>query len=128
VTTEERIRAVLMASAPVYAVVAERIYPGQLPQAGASPSITFFRVPGGHHPIDQDGVTGPVRLRLQLDLWALTYDAAAALRTKVLAALNGYAGPGLQLVENESDAGDNYDDATKLHSASLDFMAYEAAA
>jgi hypothetical protein len=123
-TTEETIRAVLLSDASINAVVAGRIYPGQLPQAPLTPSITFFR-PSGDHLVNQDGATSG-RIRMQFDLWATTYDLAAALRTKVLAALNGYSGPGLQGVFSELDGGDNYDDATKLHSASLDFMVYES--
>jgi hypothetical protein len=126
VSAETALRAVLLADAPVNAVVAGRIYPGLLPQAPTTPAIVYQRVTGDH-PVNQDGAGGPDRVRVQVDLWAPTFDAVASLRDKVLAALNGKSSVDLQGVFSESEQG-TYDDEVKLHRSSMDFYVYESAA
>jgi len=133
VSVETSIRAALLANAPVAAIVGGRIYPSQLPQkptAGSTtpwvPAIVYQRITGDH-PVDQDGGGGADAVRVQLDLWSQTYDTTADLRQKVLTALNGFAGAGLQGVFSESET-DLYDDEVKLHRISMDFMAFEGVA
>jgi len=130
-TADLAVRTLLLANASVAAVVAGHVYPLVLPQnpqgpPSLLPAIVYQRVTV-LSAVDQDGNDDVVGVRLQLDLWAQTFDALASLRALVSAALNGATSPDLQGVFSESEQ-DMYDSEVKLYRTSMDFMAFEAAA
>jgi hypothetical protein len=88
---EAALIAYLLASTPVAAVVAARVYPNDRPQGSAFPSITVTRISGGPLYAD-DGETGLDNGRVQVDCWALTYTAAKDLAALVRARLSGVHG------------------------------------
>jgi hypothetical protein len=86
----------LTQDATVSALVAARVYPLVLPDAGAFPAITYQQI-GGSSAATLN-TSGMQRARLQIDCWSAplpqggTYRQAAALRDAVIGALNGWQG------------------------------------
>lgn len=90
-TVIEGLRAFLLDNGAIAAVVDYRIYPLRLPQKAVFPAIVLTRVDemNGAH------LRGPNRLnvaRIQIDSWALTFDAAVALGRLCGQRLDGYQG------------------------------------
>ncbi|OGR95738.1 MAG: hypothetical protein A2V88_15970 [Elusimicrobia bacterium RBG_16_66_12] len=88
---EKSVRAVLRASPAVSAIVGTRIWPLILPQSPALPAITYQRI-SLVSPVTLDSAIGPERIRLQVDCWALTWDAVRDLAHAVKATLHGFSG------------------------------------
>lgn len=123
---EEGIVAHLKADAPVFALVASRIYT-HLPQAVTYPAIEFSRIS-----VDRfntlDGPSDLVNARIQVVCWAATYAVVKDLATKVRQALNGVAttlgGVAIQRLyfsAGETDRVDILEDR-KDYSVSFDFI------
>jgi Protein of unknown function (DUF3168) len=94
-TVIEGARAYLLANTAIAAIVGTRIYPLRLPQkldlSNGKGAIVLTRI----DEIDDAHLRGPnalKRLRLQVDCYAFTHDAATALGTLCRRRLNGYAG------------------------------------
>lgn len=88
---EEDLRALLLASSGVTALVGTRINWGEHPQGQPLPGLVLNVIsdPGDH---TLDGPTGDGRARVQADVWALTYAQAVAGGRAVRAALDGHSG------------------------------------
>ena len=80
------LRARLVAAAPVIALVAQRVYWVDRPQAAALPAITLQTITElrEHHFLGLDGLD---MSRVQIDCWSTTYSNAQAIKEAVLAAL-----------------------------------------
>lgn len=106
---EVALRARLIDTPAVYALVAERIYPKRLPQAPTLrlPAITY-EVISNRDGLTNDGKTGTQRPRIQIDCWASTYIGASNLCEVVRTALQGKQwttadGDQVLVVEHDSD-------------------------
>lgn len=123
---EEEIRAVLLASSGVTALAGTRVDFGGNPQGSPMPRVCLWTIS------DFDGlnITGPdgfFQGRVQADCYGATYSAAKGLARAVIAALNGYAGGGLQLVtligtRDTREGGAN--EAERPFRTSLDFATF----
>jgi hypothetical protein len=92
-TAENVLRAKLLATPAVVALVAERIYPAEgVPQGSPMPVIAHDRISAADGVLDLDGDTAPDEVRVQLNCWATSYDAAMAVAAAVRTALQGWAG------------------------------------
>lgn len=81
----------LLADAPIAAVVGTRVYPVRRPQGVPYPSIVMTRVSGNPGYAD-DGEIGLQHARVQIDSQALTYTEAKNLAQLVRARLSAFAG------------------------------------
>jgi hypothetical protein len=88
---EEAIRARLLATAGVTALVSSRVYCGARPQAGALPDIIINRISGAPVYTD-DGESGIASARLQIDCWGQTYGSAKNVARAVIASLSAFFG------------------------------------
>jgi hypothetical protein len=134
---ETALRAQLLATPAVTALVGQRIYALILPQkpqggAGWVPAVTYQRIAAIRENA-LDGATGLVGVRFQVDSWALTYAEVKDLAAAVRGALNGFAGA----VGGENVQGsflladtDRYESEVELFRVSQDFRVWhrEAAA
>lgn len=88
---EIAIRAILAADAAVAALVADRIHPIVLPQAGLFPALTYQVIDGDSH-YSMQGPSGLASRRVQIDCHAETYEEAIDLKGAVIGALSGFQG------------------------------------
>ena len=118
-SAESSLRAALLAAPAVSALVGTRVYPMLLPQNPTLPAIVFQRISAvPDHLLGEQGWRAPCRV--QLSLWAATYDAMRTLTIAVEAALRGYSGSGLRLVRL-LNLTDDYEPETKLYRMIADF-------
>ncbi len=122
---ETAVRAALLADPAVAALVGSRIYPMRLPQNPALPAVVFQRISAPPDGLTIDGRAGRVPIRLQLSLWAQTYDGARALMAAVDARLDGYSGSNgdgtaLRLVALKNMS-DDYEPETGLYRVIADY-------
>ena len=118
-SAETSLRAVLLANAPVAALIGTRVYPMNLPQAPTLPAIAYQRISAvPDHLLEAESWRVPCRV--SLGLWASTYDGARALAAAVATALREYSGPGLRLVRLLNMT-DDYEPETKLFRVIADF-------
>lgn len=131
---ESAVRTMLLAHAPLAALVGDRIDWGVRAQGRALPAVTLqivSRLPG----MTYAGADGWEQSRIQIDAWGRTYLAAQQV-ADVLALppaglLAGYRGdlPGLRLrtmiAARRTD--DDSDDAGPVHRASIDVIAWHRA-
>ena len=87
----------LLAQSPLTAVIGTRLHAMKRPQKAtatstAYPSITFQRV-GGTHEHHLTAAQGYAELRMQFDIWSLSYLTCASVAELLRAELSGY-GPG----------------------------------
>lgn len=106
------------------ALVATRVYPNVLPQAGTRPAVTYRRISGTReHAMGSD--PGNVLSRFQVDCWADSYTGMIALWTQVFSALSRYRATVGSEVIDDIYAGapmDLYEDEKNLHRRMTDFM------
>ncbi len=125
ITAPVAIRKVLAADPSVAALVGDRIAPPPVVQASTMPAVTYQRI-STVEPVDLDGMPGLCRIRLQVDCWAPTQDAAEELAEAVKAKLRGFSGTveGRSIkgvfVDGENDA--PYEPDVKLHRVSADYL------
>jgi hypothetical protein len=81
----------LLADAPIAAVVDTRIYPAKRPQGALYPSIVVTRISGQPGYAD-DGEIGLQHARVQIDVSANTYTVAKNLAQLVRALLSAFSG------------------------------------
>lgn len=86
---EADVRTYLLADSAVTALIADRVYPLQLPQSAALPAVTYQRV-SGTEGITYDGPSGLGRSRLQFDCWATTYGSVVEVFSAIKSALRAY--------------------------------------
>ena len=86
-SAESKIYATLIASTLLTSQVSTRIYPVAIPQAVAAfPTVVYSRI-GGHRIFTLEGYTGIEDVDIQIDCWAISYDGAKDLSTRVAAAM-----------------------------------------
>lgn len=73
------------------ALIADRMFPDELPQAPTYPAAVYTVV-SGPRDYTLDGPSGLVPFRVQFDLYGATASAAQALRSALIADLSGYKG------------------------------------
>lgn len=83
---ETALRARLLAATPVVALVAQRVTWVQRPQAAALPAITL-QIVSDERGQSFTGLDGLQPGYIQIDVWALTYAAAKAVKEAVIAAV-----------------------------------------
>ena len=118
---EGAIRAAILASAPVTALVGTRVYPMMLPQAPTFPAIVYQRI----STVPDMLVEGPgfAPIRIQLSMWATTFGGARTLADAVVTALHGYHGGELRL-SRLINLLDDYEPDTKLFRVIADFRVH----
>jgi len=116
----------LLVAAPGVGLPAARICFGAVPQGTAYPYLVLNVISAvqGLTLTAPDGLTVS---RVQVDAYALTYDAAFALSRAVMAALHGASSGSLRLIVHEAtresrEGGTN--EADRPFRASLDFMTH----
>lgn len=88
---EETVRNILLADAAITALVDDRIYPDQLPDAATFPAMVITKATGlGEY--DLQGDTGVEECRLQIDHYAEGAGAVIALKTLTRRRLSGFKG------------------------------------
>jgi hypothetical protein len=81
----------LTGQSSIAALVGTNVFPVVFPQGFDSfPALTYHVV--GMHEDPTFQTAGMNRYRVQFDCWALTYAAASALRSALVASLNGFTG------------------------------------
>lgn len=124
------LRAFLLADAPIVAVIVNRIYALKIPQGAASPSVVLTRIsgPGDYH---LQGPSGLMGLRVQVDAWAATADAATSLANLIKDRLDGYRGTmgsGGDAVTVHgvfvADLREDYDDQAQLYRSGRDYFVH----
>jgi hypothetical protein len=88
---EEDVIGLLLATAPITALVADRVCPARRPQGSPMPVIVVTRISGAPEYAD-DGEIGLEAVRLQIDSWATTYTAAKQLGRLVRDRLSAFSG------------------------------------
>jgi hypothetical protein len=85
-------RALLLNDPTVNALVGgTRIHPSQMPQEQVAPSVVYTKISdvGDYHML---GDSGLAQIRMQVDAWAQTNDAATELASAVYDRLSGFHG------------------------------------
>jgi len=85
---EEALRAYLLGSSGLTALVSTRVQWGTLAQSAAYPAVVLTRI-DGLPDYAMDGPTGLVSSRIQAECWAETYAAAKAVARQVKARISG---------------------------------------
>ena len=121
---EEELRAVLLGSADVSAIVGDRINWREHPQGAPWPGI-ILTVIGSQNGHTMSGPNDLFETRVQADIYADTYGAAKTTARAVLAALDGHRSGGLQGVfhagsRDGREGGTN--EADRPFRVSMDFM------
>lgn len=127
---EAALRALLIAHAPLTALVAQRIYWGALPQGVTRPAIVLYRISGaaGRHMQGSDRLTDAL---VQIDVQALNVNEGPqslwAIRDVLIALLDNYRGQqggvffqGIFL-QGERQASDELVGGGLVHLCQLDF-------
>ena len=115
---EATILTTLLADTAVDAIVDDRIYAFQLPENAVTyPAITFQRI-SGIPDVALSGHTGLDQVRVQIDCWARTYQAAKDLGVLVR---TSFADIGI--VKSDFDF---YESDTKLYRVSQDFQFWQS--
>jgi hypothetical protein len=125
VNAESAIRSALLADPAVAALVGARVVPMKLPQKPELPAIVYQRISTPGDPPALDGAKVAPRIRVQLSLWAGTFDEARQLAAAVDARLNGYSGANgdgtsLRLVWL-ANLSDDYEPETGLYRVIADY-------
>jgi len=88
---EAGIFARLSGQAGVTNLVGKRIYGGIAPQDSTMPHITYFKV-SEYQPHSMIVDSGPIRPRIQVDIWSTGYGQSKAIARAVRTALQDYSG------------------------------------
>lgn len=120
-TVLELVRAELVASAAVTALVATRIYPNKAEQGCARPYLVMT-VPSDVplNTVDGAAATRLHNARVQVDAYAVTYLVARQVAAAVVAVVADLARHDLAGYLNAKR--DLYDDEAQLHRVSMDFL------
>jgi hypothetical protein len=106
-------------------LIAQRMYPLLLPDKPTLPAATYQGISRVEEQTN-DGPTGFITVRLQIDSWGATHVAATALAVAFEALLNGFSGPlpdGANVqnawLDNQSDY---FEQGTRLYRVQQDWM------
>lgn len=84
----ETVRDLLLADSAIAALVGDRIYPVELPDGTTFPAVVVSKATGlGDYTLDGD--SGLEDSRVQIDSYAVTYEAAIELKTAIRRNLSG---------------------------------------
>lgn len=141
---EACLRAALLASSPVVALVVDRISPQPMPQGETLPCVTLKKISDQPIARGQRGPSGLLDARVQIDAWGSTLVSAQALADAIVRVLDPqnrrarggvnvplYVGAGSRIdwarVMNqqdfdEPDVQDAGDPAIRYHRVSTDFL------
>jgi hypothetical protein len=97
---EDALYAVVMASPAVTAILGDRFYPVDFPQAPVYPAALYLVVSRVRH-VHMNGNSRLARSRLQVDAYALSFDELVALAEAISDALHAFRG--LVTVEGVAD-------------------------
>lgn len=124
---EEALVGYMLAGTALAALVGSRIHWVYSPQGTASPRIVLYRISGVRDMSLNNGPTGFVSSRVQVDCIGTSYSSAKAVARAVEARLSGYSGTlgstrleGVFLVGERDDFFDT-ETPDKLFRTSLDF-------
>ena len=127
------LRALILASPNIAAVVDTRVFPVQLPQGEVRDSIVYHRITETET-YHMSGPSWLMQTRIQIDALSRSTDSAAALANLIHEWVSGFSGPiafgsespqevcTVQGVFHSNLAGDGFDDATKLYSMGRDYF------
>lgn len=123
---EKGLVAMLLANAPIAAMVGTRISPLVLPENSTLPALTYQTV--GSVSRDTLATAGMSRVRMEFNCWGADYLDAITLRAALIAALNGYQGllsDGTQLQNaRQLQSIDFFDHDARLYRAMTEFYLY----
>jgi hypothetical protein len=117
-TFGETLRAALVASPAVVAIVVGRIFPNVIKQGTTMPAIRYTVVDDVPWHTLADGYSR-TRARVQVDAYAKKYLDAHALAAAVVGAVGVFTGPAVTAVLLSKR--DGFEDETELHRVSMDF-------
>ncbi|QQS08676.1 MAG: DUF3168 domain-containing protein [Phycisphaerales bacterium] len=122
-TIEAELFQFLTTNAALSGLLADRLYPKQLPQNPIYPAIVYHRISGARD-YSHDGSGNRAEPRFQFDCYDRTHVGAKALAEGLRLALSGYRGP-MGTVDVQSafleDDDDGYDDDMKVYWYRMDF-------
>lgn len=119
-TTIEAVRALLAADAAVIALVGTKLFANLAPQGTVAPYVVLRVISDVPENTLNGTSTGRLSaIRLQIDSYAKTYLAAAAVAETVDAVVSALAGA--DLAAQRLTGRDLFDDAAQLHCLSADF-------
>lgn len=108
-----------LGDASITALVQDRVYPLTRPQDAAVPAVTYQQITLDPH-MNLGGIDASLRqVRLQIDCWALTFDAAAALALAVRDRMNTAASNFRSVLL--SGGLDDYESDTRLYRRMMEF-------
>lgn len=128
---EEALRAYLLGSSGLTALVSTRVQWGVLAQSMAYPAVVLTRI-DGLPDYAMDGPTGLVSSRVQADCWGETYASVKAVARQVKARISGVdatqSGVVLRggFIEGERDSFEVGAGAADLFRVSLDFIIWHS--
>ena len=125
------LRARLIAAAPVTALVGQRVYWVDRPQASALPAITLQTISEARRQ-HMKGFDGLDVSRVQIDCWATSYAQAQALQEAAIAAtIDEHAGNGIRFarafIDSIRDLGERVE-TQFIHRASIDLIVHHSTA
>lgn len=127
---EEALRARLLATAGVTALVGQRVTWALRARGGALPAVVLHRI-SGRHDVTHDGLSGLTQSRVQVDCLAETHLAALTLGRAVVAAVGGFRSQQLQAVfviaQRDDADGDAGVVSQPVFRSSLDLTVWHAA-
>ena len=88
---EKAVRTLLLADATIAAAVGARLYGSRMPQGVQYPAIVIHRI-SASRVRSLAGPSGYAIVRVQLDVWAVTYEQTKEIGDRIRAVLDGYAG------------------------------------
>lgn len=88
---EQGLRALLTSDVAVSPLVGNRVYPVILPQAVTYPAITYQTITAAST-YSMDGSSELANPRMQLDLYASSFDGVTVLKAAVMKCLSGFVG------------------------------------
>lgn len=117
----------LTADSGIAALIGTRVYPVMLPEDPTLPALLYKFVGGASSPTLT--TSGMQRSRLEIDCYGATYDDASALRSAVIAALNGFQdelgdGTYLQNAELLNPGLDFFEDEPRQYRCMVEFYLF----
>ncbi len=111
----------------ISALVADRIYPRELPQEVDYPALTYFRVDTPRYDA-LDGPAGLAKPRFQIGIFSDSFEDLPTISKQLRTALNGFGGAvddfTIQAVTLEDERDEAYEPETKTFQRILDFIVW----
>ena len=86
------VSALLLADPTVSGLIGTKIFPWEVPQGTVLPAVSYQQT-GNERVRSLSGPSGRARPRLQIDVYADTYDLAHQISDAIRQVLDGYSGP-----------------------------------